>query len=707
MIIFQLKSVKIGDRANFRSKILAAEEGMCMQGVTRDTLETIMDFIPAGIILIKKNGEITHINHRAKIIFGFDPCGLKFSDYSAKQIKLLTLGRDQYPSKQLSIIKVLLSGLKLKDELIIERPDNSRIIISVTAIPIKNENGKIIAAVLIVEDISQRKKAEDALKCSESRFHALFKSSIDAVILSSQDGQIFSANPAACKMFGMTKKELQKAGRSGIVILNDNTENINYHIKENQKVKSELIFKRKDGTTFEGEAVSCLFTDTDGTVKTSIIIRDLSNRKKTQQKITQQHTIQQGIKKIFQESLSRRTEEALGELCLSVAQEITKSKFGFIGEIRQKGLYKIAINNSGWTKCSKIKSKGHNKSVGNFKVHSLYGKVINDGKGFFTNDPTNHNASTRLPYGHPPLTSFLGVPLIGEGKTVGIITLGNRDGGYSENDLEALEALAPSVVEAFLRKRAEVKLEDYSRHLEELIEERTKKLREVERFAAIGQTAGMVGHDLRNPLQAIIGEVYLAKRELKLLPEGEQKSNLQESIDAIADQIGYMDKIVSDLQTFVKPIEAHRQIINIKEFITSIILRLNVPTTIDVLLQAEDNLLNVNADPQLLKRVLINLITNAMQAMPKGGKLTIQVKANTPANVEIIVEDTGVGIPDEIKPKIFTPLFTTKSKGQGFGLAVCRRVLEAQGGTIIFESQKGKGTKFKVNLPAQKQTIIS
>ena len=391
----------------------------------------------------------------------------------------------------------------------------------------------------------------------------------------------------------------------------------------------------------------------------------------------------------------------------SVAQEITKSKFGFIGEIRQNGLYKIAINNHRWNKCGKIKAKGHNNSVGNFKVQSLYGKVINDGKGFFTNDPANHKTSTRLPYGHPPLKSFLGVPLICEGKTVGTIIVGNRAGGYSENDLEALEALAPSVVEAFLRKRAEVKLEDYSRHLEELIEERTKKLREVERFAAIGQTAGMVGHDLRNPLQAIIGEVYLAKRELKLLPEGEQKSNLQESIDAIADQIGYMDKIVSDLQTFVKPIEAHKQIINIKEFITSIMLRLSIPPNIAVLLQADDNILNVNADPQLLKRVLINLVTNAIQAMPKGGKLTLQVKANTPANVEIIVEDTGVGIPDEIKPKIFTPLFTTKSKGQGFGLAVCRRVLEAQGGTIIFESQKDKGTKFKVNLPAQKQKIIS
>lgn len=77
------------------------------------------------------------------------------------------------------------------------------------------------------------------------------------------------------------------------------------------------------------------------------------------------------------------------------------------------------------------------------------------------------------------------------------------------------------------------------------------------------------------------------------------------------------------------------------------------------------------------------------------------------AQLQIIVEDTGVGIPEEIKPKLFTPLFTTKSKGQGFGLAVCKRVIEAQGGTISFESQVGQGTKFIIHLPAQSDKAVS
>ena len=86
--------------------------------------------------------------------------------------------------------------------------------------------------------------------------------------------------------------------------------------------------------------------------------------------------------------------------------------------------------------------------------------------------------------------------------------------------------------------------------------------------------------------------------------------------------------------------------------------------------------------------------------MPNGGKLTLKSKTNSDGPVSVTVEDTGVGIPEKIKPQIFTPLFTTKPRGQGFGLAVCKRVIEAHGGKISFESQEGKGAKFTIQFPA-------
>jgi signal transduction histidine kinase len=102
-----------------------------------------------------------------------------------------------------------------------------------------------------------------------------------------------------------------------------------------------------------------------------------------------------------------------------------------------------------------------------------------------------------------------------------------------------------------------------------------------------------------------------------------------------------------------------------------------------------------------IRRVLTNLVYNAIQAMPNGGTLQITVYQKENQAV-ITVSDSGKGIPDEIKPKIFSPLFTTKAKGQGLGLAVVKRLVEALGGQITFESQLGKGTTFTINLPITK-----
>ena len=103
-------------------------------------------------------------------------------------------------------------------------------------------------------------------------------------------------------------------------------------------------------------------------------------------------------------------------------------------------------------------------------------------------------------------------------------------------------------------------------------------------------------------------------------------------------------------------------------------------------------------DPSFLKRVLTNLITNAVQAMPNGGKLTLNA-IRKGEKAFITVEDTGPGIPEEVRDKIFTPLFTTKSKGQGFGLAVVKKLTEASNGKVSFETELGKGTKFMIELP--------
>ncbi|XHH09176.1 MAG: nitrogen regulation protein NR(II) [Candidatus Bathyarchaeia archaeon] len=244
----------------------------------------------------------------------------------------------------------------------------------------------------------------------------------------------------------------------------------------------------------------------------------------------------------------------------------------------------------------------------------------------------------------------------------------------------------------------EPKIEDYTQLLEQMVKRQKKQLKEAERLAAIGQTAGMVGHDIRNPLQAIICELYLAKTEIQDMAEDKIKDSIYESIAFIEEQVNYINKIVSDLQDYARPLRPDFDEVNVYEVVKTSISTITVPKNIHLQMQTDKQIPKIKLDPMLLKRVLMNLVTNSIQAMPKGGKLTIKTCMDA-YNLKISVEDTGVGIPPEVRHRIFQPLMTTKSKGQGFGLAVAKRLVEAQNGTIGFESERGVGTKFTISFP--------
>ncbi len=248
------------------------------------------------------------------------------------------------------------------------------------------------------------------------------------------------------------------------------------------------------------------------------------------------------------------------------------------------------------------------------------------------------------------------------------------------------------------RMRLKGKLEEYTQRLEELVKKRTEKLKATERLAAIGETAGMVGHDIRNPLQTITGELYLVKCELTSLPDGETKRNLMESLEVIGDQMSYINKIVADLQDFARVSKPSVEDVNLEKTLNDIILTINVPEGIRVAISIQEGFPKFRSDSSYLKRIFINLLTNAVQAMPNGGKLSVKASWSG-AIVKVSVEDTGQGIPEEAKEKIFRPLFTTKARGQGLGLAVVKKLTNALGGNIWFESKVGQGTRFIVEIP--------
>lgn len=249
------------------------------------------------------------------------------------------------------------------------------------------------------------------------------------------------------------------------------------------------------------------------------------------------------------------------------------------------------------------------------------------------------------------------------------------------------------------RNKSLAVMTNYAHNLEQEVKDANEKLQSAQRLAAIGETAAMVGHDIRNPLQAIVGEIYLEKTDIAELPEGPIKKSLQDSIKAIEDNLFYINKIVSDLQDFAKPVQLEEtEKIDISAIIGEVLSMIPIPKNLEVSIYVENNFPLFHANHQIIKRTLMNLIQNAIQAMAKGGKLTIRAEVADQKAV-LSVQDTGDGIPESVKANLFKPLFTTKAKGQGLGLAVVKRLVEAYGGSVGFESEQGNGAKFIIKLP--------
>jgi len=224
------------------------------------------------------------------------------------------------------------------------------------------------------------------------------------------------------------------------------------------------------------------------------------------------------------------------------------------------------------------------------------------------------------------------------------------------------------------------------KHMEE-------RLRQSERLAAIGELAAMVGHDLRNPLTGIAGAAYYVKTKL----ESTLDSKVVQMLEVIEENIENSNKIINDLLEYSKELQLEAIETDVKSIAREALASVKVPENIR-LVDLTEGEPKMNVDVEKMKRVFVNLIQNAIEAMPRGGTLTI-IGRESNGNSEIGFRDTGVGMTKENMERLWGPFFTTKAKGMGFGLPICKRIVEAHGGSISVESEVGKGTSFTIILP--------
>lgn len=614
-----------------------------------EAFEILFENASDAIYILDKRGNFVAINREAEELTGF-----KREEWIGKSFRKI-ISAKSLPKAIKGFLGVI-RGKPIRLELELKTAFKKTVLVEVTSKPLII-NGKTVGTLGIARDITERKHAEERIRESEETYRSLVELAPDSIMTFDLKGVITSCNTASTRLSGYSKDELvgKHFSRAGVLRARDIPKYLKmlpFTVRGKVPKPFEVIWQHKNGTSRLGEVRVSLTREKGKIAGIQAIMRDITERKQ----------VEEALKKA--EEKHRTMLDTANVLIQSVNAE---GKFVYVNKewkkilgYADKDLKKITLMD--------VIRKDYRKHCMDIFNQVVKGKSVRDVEAVFVAKD-----------GEEVAVSGNATPILKDGEFISTV-------GFFADVTQ--------------RKQMEKKLQEYSEHLEELVEKRTRQLKEAqeqllkaERLAAIGEMAAMIGHDLRNPLTGIAGATYYLKTKLG----SKMDKTAKDMVELIEKDIEYSDKIISDLLEYSREIHLDLTKTTPKSIIKHALTLVKVAKNIRIL-DLTENKPKIKIDVQKMKRVLINIIKNTVEAMPKGGKLTIKSK-KTNGKLEIAFTDTGVGMPKELMEKIWTPLFTTKAKGIGLGLPICKRIVEAHGGNISVESTVDKGTTFTVTIP--------
>ncbi len=416
----------------------------------------LVNLANSAIIRWGRDGAITFINEYAQALFGW-----REAEIIGRSAAILVPERESTGADLSALLPAIVQHperfLNSVNENVCR--DGRRVWISWTNRAIYDGNGEVSEILAVGHDVTERRLAEEELRRSrEDLDRAQAVGRVGSWRLDVRRN-VLAWSREMCRIFGVAEAAPVTYETSMALVHPDDRADVDarwhaclrgepYDVEYRILVEAEVRWMREKGV---------LEHDADGQLLGVFgITQDITEQHRTEAALVHQSVTLRGINTILAAALASSSEEDLGQICLDVAQGITGSAFGFINELGEDGmLHDIAISDPGWSACTVHAERGHGQQLGAFPLRGLYAPVLLEGRTLVTNEPDAHPASRGTPSGHPPLTAFLGVPLREQGKTVGIIAVGNRPGGYGEQQCAALEAIAPACQESFERKRSE------------------------------------------------------------------------------------------------------------------------------------------------------------------------------------------------------------------------------------------------------------
>ena len=372
--------------------------------------------------------------------------------------------RDLYKLKDLNMIIELTGREEVANEISRTKPDHVRLMDHVAA--------RLFVDVFKIEEkrVAERKQAQEMLTKSDREKEAILNSMSEIVVYHDSEHRVLWTNRVAGESVGLPPDEL--VGRHCYEI---------WHQSDEACIGCPVVKARETGQPQAGEMntpdgrvwfvrgypVRDSNNNIVGVVEAAL---DITERKQSQEEILRKNALLDAINEVLQETLTCESDEDVARTCLAVAEELTESKFGFIGEVNQAGRFDtIAQRDTGWKAC-KIPKSDAVLMIRDMEVRGIWGRVLEDERSIIVNQPASHPDSVGTPAGHPAITCFLGVPLKDADKTTGMIGLASKESGYDLADQQAVEALSVAFMEALNRKRAEEAVRESEEKYKTLIE---------------------------------------------------------------------------------------------------------------------------------------------------------------------------------------------------------------------------------------------
>ncbi|MEQ1633459.1 MAG: PAS domain-containing protein [Planctomycetota bacterium] len=448
---------------------------------------------------------------------------------------------------------------------------------------------------------------------------------------------------------------------------------------------------------------------------------DISEAKRDEEQLRANAALLDGLARLQREFLLASDPRTSFDRVLTFLLESTRSAYGFIGEVfrRPSGepyLRTWAITNIAWDDATKAFFEANAPQGMVFaNLQTLFGVVLTTRRPVISNEPQRDPRRGGTPDGHPPLASFLGLPLFLGDDMVGMIGMANREGGYDEAlvaRLEPLIATCSSLLHAHQLQRQKEQSRAQQHELE-------VQLQQAQKLESLGLLAGGIAHDFNNLLTGIMGRAEFALSTLREGSEAHEHiaravEGAQRAGELVNQMLAYAGKVrrgAEPLEVSVIAQEMHR------------LLEVSMPKRCTLRTEFARDLPRVHADAAQLRQVLMNLVINAGEAVAERGDRVVirtgvsscddaQLREFDPTMqlsegqyVHIEVEDNGVGMDRATQGRIFEPFFTTKFTGRGLGLSAVLGIVRNHGGSIRCISELGVGTTFRVILPTASDAV--